>query len=45
MHPRPEPGEGRVGAAGTEERGPTYSVCSFGRYWNADLPTDWIGLS
>lgn len=23
----------------------TYRVCSFGRYWNADLPTNWIGLS
>lgn len=23
----------------------TYSVCSLGRHWNADLPTNWIGLS
>lgn len=24
---------------------PTHSVWSLGRHWNADLPTDWMGLS
>ena len=28
-----------------EGAGATHRVCSFGRCWNADLPTDWIGLS
>lgn len=50
------PGRGHVGretlkppGSGTCLRGrasvPTHSVWSLGRHWNADLPTDWMGLS
>lgn len=35
----------RAEAAAWNPPGPTHSVCSLGRCWNADRPTDWIGLS
>lgn len=38
---------GLAGGGGARGQGeaPTHRVCSLGRYWNADLPTNWIGLS